>query len=80
MLVSTEEAIDAEIACKVLSDNISTIIRAQIDLLRVLVKLSAKDIISDTEKREIMDSKNTLNINDRWKETVRSCSSNHSTR
>ena len=70
MLVSTEGTIDAEIACNVLSENISTIIKAQIDLSDVLVKLSAKDIINDSEKRRIMDSKNTLSIDDRWRELL----------
>ena len=68
LLVSTEEA--PEIACKVLSENISTIMKAQIDLSDVLEKLSAKDIINDAEKKEIMDSKNTLNINDRWRKLL----------
>ena len=71
MLVSTEETIDAEIACQVLSDNISTIIKAQIDLPHVLEKLLAKKVISDADERKIMDTKNTLNIVDRWKELLR---------
>ena len=70
LLGSTEEAIDATVACKVLSDNISTIIKSQINFPSFLDKLLAKKVISDVDKRKIMDSKTTLSIDERWRELL----------
>ena len=70
LLGSTEEAIDATVACKVLSENISTIIRSQINFPSFLDKLLAKEVISDVDKRKIMDSKTTLSIDERWRELL----------
>ena len=65
-----DDSIDATIACKVLSENISTIIESQIPLPSVVDYLMLERIISETEKRNIMDTKNTMNINERWRELL----------
>ena len=70
LLGLTEEAIDATVACKVLSENISTIIKSQINFPSFLDKLLAKKVISDVDKRKIMDSKTTLSIDERWRELL----------
>ena len=70
LLGLTEEAINATVACKVLSENISTIIKSQINFPSFLDKLLAKEVISDVDKRKIMDSKTTLSIDERWRELL----------
>ena len=65
LLGSTKETIDATVACKVLSENISTIIKSQINFPSL-----AKEVISDVDKRKIMDSKTTLSIDERWRELL----------
>ena len=67
LLGSTEEAIDATVACKVLSDNISTIIKSQINLPSVIDYLIAKEIVNDVDKKRIMA---LINIDNRWRELL----------
>ena len=66
-LGSTEEAIDATVACKVLSENISTIIKSQVNLPSVIDYLIAKEIVNDVDKKRIMA---LINIDDRWRELL----------
>ena len=67
MLDATCDLIDVKIACKVLTDSISTIIESKIPLPSFVDKLLEKEIINDVDKRDIIDTKNGLSIDERWR-------------
>ena len=67
MLGTTADSIDATIACKVLSDNISTIIKSQVNLPSVVDYLIAKEIVNDVDKKRIMA---LTSSDDRWRELL----------